>query len=200
GSTGQTVAAGVRSGDRSTGGRIPHAGSSGNSTSSAASVRRNLPRIVRSLRSSLTRSTPSRSTLARPGPPLLPRRVVRRRHGVVRLLVLYPSAMADDLHQLGEDLVTTAARVVRWVPKDGYTLCLASARILARLIDNGPTRISDLATLERSSQPTITNRVKRLEADGLVRRDPDRTDARVWVISPTEAGQRQMRAMRHQLG
>src|SRR5690606_5259642 len=101
GSTGQTVAAGVRSGDRSTGGRIPHAGSSGNSTSSAASVRRNLPRIVRSLRSSLTRSTPSRSTLARPGPPRLPRRVVRR-HGVVRLLVLYPSAMADDLHQLGE--------------------------------------------------------------------------------------------------
>jgi len=108
--------------------------------------------------------------------------------------------MADDLHQLGEDLVTTAARVVRWVPKDGYTLSLASARILARLIDNGPTRISDLATLERSSQPTITNHVKRLEADGLVRRDPDRTDARVWVISPTEAGLRQMRAMRHQLG
>lgn len=108
--------------------------------------------------------------------------------------------MEDDLHQLGEDLVTTSARIVRWTPKDGYTLSLASARILARLIDNGPTRISDLATLERSSQPTITNHVKRLEAEGLVRRDTDAADARVWVITATEEGRRQMREMRYQLG
>lgn len=112
----------------------------------------------------------------------------------------YASGMDDDLHQLGEDLVTTSARIMRWTPKDGYSLSLASARILARLIDNGPTRISTLAALERSSQPTITNHVKRLEAEGLVRRDADAGDARVWVITTTDEGRRQMQAMRHQLG
>ena len=50
--------------------------------------------------------------------------------------------MDDDLHTLGEDLITTSARVVRWVPKsNSFTLSLAAARILARLNDNGPTRI-----------------------------------------------------------
>ena len=47
-------------------------------------------------------------------------------------------------------------------------MSLAAARLLARLLDNGPTRISDLAIQERCSQPTITNHVKRLEAAGLV--------------------------------
>ena len=84
--------------------------------------------------------------------------------------------MDDDLHQLGEDLVTTAARVVRWVPTDGFTLSLAATRVLARLLDNGPTRISDLATQERCSQPTITNHVKRLETAGLVARATDPHD------------------------
>ena len=71
--------------------------------------------------------------------------------------------MEEDLQSLGEELITTAARIVRWAPKDaeGFTISLAAARLLARLQDNGPTRISDLATLERCSQPTITNHIKR---------------------------------------
>ncbi|MET1006299.1 MAG: MarR family transcriptional regulator [Propionibacteriaceae bacterium] len=108
--------------------------------------------------------------------------------------------MEDDLNQLGEDLVTTSARIVRWVKTDGLTLSLASARILARLFDIGPSRISDLAALERSSQPTITNHVKRLEAAGLVERSADPTDARAWMIRLTDLGDKELAQMRAALG
>ena len=108
--------------------------------------------------------------------------------------------MEEDLNRLGEDLVTTSARIIRWVSTDGLTLSLASARILARLFDNGPSRISDLAALERSSQPTITNHVKRLEAARLVERSPDPSDARAWMIKLTPLGDQELAAMRSALG
>jgi DNA-binding MarR family transcriptional regulator len=108
--------------------------------------------------------------------------------------------MEEDLNQLGEDLVTTAARIVRWVQTDGLTLSLASARILARLYDNGPSRISDLAAQERSSQPTITNHVKRLEAAHLVERSSDPSDARAWMIKLTDLGYQELIQMRTTLG
>jgi DNA-binding MarR family transcriptional regulator len=109
--------------------------------------------------------------------------------------------MSEDLHALGEDLITTSARVVRWVPKSStFTLSLAAARILARLSDNGPTRISELAIAERCSQPTITNHVKRLEASQLVARSVDVRDARAWMIELTPKGHEQLRSLRDSLG
>ena len=109
--------------------------------------------------------------------------------------------MDDDLHALGEDLISTAARIVRWVPKEnGFNISLAAARLLARLHDNGPTRISDLATAERCSQPTITNHVKRLEAAHLVDRTADPRDARAWMIKLTKKGNQQLSLMRDSIG
>ena len=108
--------------------------------------------------------------------------------------------MSDELHTLGEDLITTAARIVRWVPKDGdIEISLAAARLLARLNDDGPTRISDLAVAERCSQPTITNHVKRLESLSLVDRAVDPTDGRAWVITLTDEGREQLGEMRRSL-
>ncbi len=113
----------------------------------------------------------------------------------------YPARMDEDLHALGEDLITTAARVVRWVPKeDGFGISLAAARLLARLHDNGPTRISDLALAEKCSQPTITNHVKRLEAAQLVDRTADPRDARAWMIKLTKKGNQQLTLMRASIG
>lgn len=109
--------------------------------------------------------------------------------------------MSEDLHALGEDLITTSARIVRWVPKSStFTLSLAAARILARLSDNGPTRISELAIAERCSQPTITNHVKRLEASELVARTADARDARAWMIDLTPKGREQLAVLRDSLG
>lgn len=108
--------------------------------------------------------------------------------------------VTDDLHELGELLVSTAAAVVRRVPSDGMEISLAAARVLARIKDNGPTRISDLAIQERSSQPTITNHIKRLEAAGLVERALDARDARAWLIDLTPLGRRRLLEIRTQLG
>ncbi len=114
---------------------------------------------------------------------------------------LYAGTMSDQLHTLGEDLITTAARMVRWVPKhEGMDVSLSAARILARLSDAGPTRISDLATAERCSQPTITNHVKRLEAGGMVSRTSDPNDARSWKIALTDRGVEELGAIRVALG
>ena len=108
--------------------------------------------------------------------------------------------MESDLQHLGEELITTAARMVRWVPKEGFRISLAAARLLARLQDNGPTRISDLAVAERCSQPTITNHVKRLEAAQLVAREVDPHDGRAWIITLTEPGRNELAAIRTALG
>jgi DNA-binding MarR family transcriptional regulator len=108
--------------------------------------------------------------------------------------------VSEDLHQLGEILVSTAAAVIRRVPTDGMEVSLAAARVMARIQDNGPCRISDLAIQERSSQPTITNHVKRLEAAALVQRTMDPSDARAWLIDLTPLGRQRLVEIRTQLG
>jgi DNA-binding MarR family transcriptional regulator len=109
--------------------------------------------------------------------------------------------MDEELQVLGEDLVRTAGRIVRWAPKgDGVGISLSAARLLARLQDNGPTRISDLAAAEHCSQPTITNHVKRLEAIGLVERSSDPRDARASMIALTQAGRDRLQLMQHLIG
>jgi DNA-binding MarR family transcriptional regulator len=105
--------------------------------------------------------------------------------------------MDDELHDLGEDLISASARIVRWAPHTlPVTLSLAAGRLLARLSDKGPTRISELALAERCSQPTITNHVKRLEAAGLVDRTADPRDARAWMIALTPRGAEELGMLR----
>jgi DNA-binding MarR family transcriptional regulator len=109
--------------------------------------------------------------------------------------------MGDDLRALAEDLITTSARIVRWVPESStFTGSLSAVRILARLHDNGPIRIGDLAVAERTSQPTITNHIKRMEESGLVRRSADVRDARARMIELTPQGEEQLRQLRDSLG
>ena len=108
--------------------------------------------------------------------------------------------MTGDLHELGELLVSTSAALVRRLPSDGMELSIAAARVLARIKDNGPCRISDLAVQERSSQPTITNHIKRLEAAGLVERATDPTDARAWLIELSPLGRQRLVEIRIQMG
>lgn len=112
----------------------------------------------------------------------------------------YAGAMEDDLHALGEALVSTAARIIRWAPTSDSDLSLSAARILARLQDTGGSRISDLAIAEKSSQPTITNHIKRLEAAGFVRRTADPSDARAWTITTTEQGRERLAHIRAAMG
>lgn len=104
-----------------------------------------------------------------------------------------------DLRDLGEALVRTTTRAVRWLPTEGLEHSLATIRIMARLQDIGPSRITDLAELERSSQPTITNHVKRLESLGFVGRTRDPGDARSSLIELNTAGREQLQDVRKRL-
>ncbi|SDS40336.1 MarR family winged helix-turn-helix transcriptional regulator [Microlunatus soli] len=108
--------------------------------------------------------------------------------------------MSDDLHRMGEDLISISARVVRWAPAEQAGVSVAAARILSRLRDAGQMKISDLAVAERSSQPTITNHIKRLEEAGLVERHSDPHDARVSLISATSSGRAKLSAIRYEIG
>ena len=74
-----------------------------------------------------------------------------------------------------------------------------SWRVVATIERLGPLRLSEIAERERVSRPTATTVIKRLEEEGLVRRESDPTDSRSSLVSTTEAGSAQLAAWRAQL-
>jgi DNA-binding MarR family transcriptional regulator len=68
-------------------------------------------------------------------------------------------------------------------------LSSTAAFTLGRLVRDGSSRLTDLATLEHVSQPAMTQLVSRLEAQGLAERFSDPGDARVANVRVTAAGQ-----------
>ena len=67
-------------------------------------------------------------------------------------------------------------------------LSRTSASVLARLRDEGPRRVTDLAASEAIAQPTMTTLVGRLERDGLAVRQADPDDGRAVLVAITDAG------------
>jgi DNA-binding MarR family transcriptional regulator len=65
---------------------------------------------------------------------------------------------------------------------------------LLKSLGDGPRRITELAELEGLAQPTTTLLVKRLEQEGLVRRERQADDQRVVLVWLTDAG---MAALEH---
>jgi DNA-binding MarR family transcriptional regulator len=57
-------------------------------------------------------------------------------------------------------------------------------------------RITELAAREGVTQPCITRLVDRLEERGWVRREPDRTDARVVLVTLTDRGRETLDRLR----
>lgn len=74
-------------------------------------------------------------------------------------------------------------------------LSLTAASTLDRLGREEPVRLTALATAEGIAQPSMTQLVKRLEQQGLVRRVSDPEDGRVALVTVTNAGQ-ELRAER----
>lgn len=74
-----------------------------------------------------------------------------------------------------------------------------SWRVVATIDRHGPLRLSEIADRERVSRPTATTVIKRLEEEGLVRREPDPADSRSWLVSTTQQGIGQLAAWRDQL-
>jgi len=90
---------------------------------------------------------------------------------------------------LAADLLSVVARLNRLAnQRVRLPLPVAQARLLSTIEDQGVARISDLATLDHCSQPTMTTQVRRLEDAGLVARSADPEDARAVLIRITAAG------------
>ena len=99
--------------------------------------------------------------------------------------------------ELGADLLSVVARLNRLAnQRTRLPLPWAQARLLSTIEDQGEARISDLATLDHCSQPTMTTQVRRLEDAGLVSRTADPGDARAVLIRITDKGRQTLEQAR----
>jgi DNA-binding MarR family transcriptional regulator len=103
--------------------------------------------------------------------------------------------------ELGADLLAVVARLNRLAnQRVRLPLPWAQARLLSTIEDQGQARISDLASLDHCSQPTMTTQVRRLEDAGLVSRAADPDDARAVLIRITEKGKQTLAKARADRG
>ena len=78
-------------------------------------------------------------------------------------------------------------RVVAAMREAGYDVTVAQARIAQR-IDDGGTRLTDLADRAQVTKQTASLLVAALEQEGLVERVPDPADGRARLIRFTDRG------------
>ena len=98
---------------------------------------------------------------------------------------------------LGPDLLAVLARLNRWATSHAkLDISAAQARLLAQIEQTGPVRTSDLARLDRSSQPTITAQLQRAEQEGWTLRTADPRDGRASLVELTDAGRGVLREVR----
>src|SRR3712207_302514 len=95
--------------------------------------------------------------------------------------------LADRLHSASIHLLR---RLRRQDDASGVTAPHLSA--LSVLVFGGPKTLGELAAAEQVKPPSMTRIVRNLEADGLVERETDSADRRVFRVRATERGRRVM--------
>jgi DNA-binding MarR family transcriptional regulator len=75
-------------------------------------------------------------------------------------------------------------------------ISFSAAATLSTLDSSGPCRLTELASREGISQPSMTTMVSRLERQGLVERQHDPSDGRIVLVAITGAGQDMLRRRR----
>jgi DNA-binding MarR family transcriptional regulator len=98
-----------------------------------------------------------------------------------------------EAEAIGRALFGLIAGAVRRQPRD---MSLTSLSTLATLELTGPRRITDLATSEGVTQPSMTALVIALERSGLVERRSDPSDRRVALVTLTSEGMNSTRDRR----
>jgi DNA-binding MarR family transcriptional regulator len=96
------------------------------------------------------------------------------------------------------DLVVYASRLVRAVRRRHEMS--AGLRVLALLDQHGPLGITQLATLDRCSQPTMSAAVGNLVERGWLGKEPHPSDRRGSVVALTDAGSAELRRVRRANG
>lgn len=105
-----------------------------------------------------------------------------------------PPASEIDIERLAFDLHSAMLHMMRRVRREDEAAGLSAPRmsVLSVVHFGGPRTIGEIARMEQVSAPTMTRLVAGLEADGYIRRERSRTDARATVIHATPRGKRVM--------
>src|ERR1700722_7123908 len=98
-----------------------------------------------------------------------------------------------DSLAVGRTLFGLFAAAVRRSPRE---MSLTALSTLSTLERSGPRRITDLASVEGVTQPSMTALVSALERSEYVERLTDASDKRVVLVAITASGSRYIRARR----
>jgi DNA-binding MarR family transcriptional regulator len=105
--------------------------------------------------------------------------------------------MAGEDEDFAADLALAIARLARNLTAPGKLLTPGAVALLADLEQGGPAAPAVLACRAGVSAPTMTRQIARLEAAGMVSREPHPADGRQVVLSLTDAGRVALRQGRH---
>jgi DNA-binding MarR family transcriptional regulator len=104
-----------------------------------------------------------------------------------------------QLEYVSHELLPQAALLTRLVFRElGGDLSRTEVGLL-RTVSEGPRRITELAELEGLAQPTMTILIKRLEQEGLVKRERRSEDGRVVLVDITQSGRAALNDYRQQV-
>ena len=108
-----------------------------------------------------------------------------------------PALPAREYH-LADRLHSAAIHLLRRLRREDSATGLSAPRLSALSVVVFARRVTlgELAAAEQVRPPTMTRLVDRLEAEGLVTREPDTADGRVTWVRATPKGSRLMRAGR----
>jgi DNA-binding MarR family transcriptional regulator len=105
--------------------------------------------------------------------------------------------MDSGTTSLAAELDRRVAGLVRLLRgRTGAGLSVTALSTLRRVAEGEACRITELASAEAVAQPSMTALVGRLEARGLVRREPDPDDRRAVRVAITDAGAEQLASVR----
>jgi DNA-binding MarR family transcriptional regulator len=105
-------------------------------------------------------------------------------------------AAKPDGDTLAEALSRRLSRLARELARQVDGPSRTQHSVLARLADEGPRRVTELALAERVAQPSMTALVSRLADAGLVDRCVDESDRRAVVVALTPAGAAELARVR----
>ena len=101
---------------------------------------------------------------------------------------MVPQHRLDPRDDIANALHLGAVLLMRHLASSSSGLSLSARAVLGTLADDGPTRLTGLATAGGITQPAMTQLVGRLERDDLVVRLIDPDDGRATLVDITEAG------------
>ena len=102
----------------------------------------------------------------------------------------------EELEYVSAHLLPAAALLTRLLAREAAAGLSRTEAGALRALTDGPRRITDVAEVEGLAQPTTTLLIKRLEAQGLVRRERQRDDERVVLVWLTDDGRRALEDFR----